>query len=302
MNFSYGVIAAVGILVAISIGFISMDPQGVIEPRAVSTEEGPVACTMQWEPMCGADGVTYGNSCMLDASDAKLDHEGECMAEIITVNSHIMPKTAIVGSVLLVEVEFRDDGKKIIDHVNYDIFATQDNDTILSDLESHRHPGMHSIHETEILSESPVEIKVILQGLGHGDEITEPRGIETMMTITPEVVVEVSVAASSTLMTLPENHTVDTAEGSGAPGCDETNECYLPYSLDVRIGDTVTWNNIDTAAHTVTSGNSSGGADGLFDSGLFMAGSTFDVTFDEIGTFDYFCMVHPWMTGQVIVN
>ena len=70
MNFSYGVIAAVGILVAISIGFISMDPQSVIEPRVVSTDESPVACTMQWEPMCGADGVTYGNSCMFDASDA----------------------------------------------------------------------------------------------------------------------------------------------------------------------------------------------------------------------------------------
>ena len=232
MNFTYGVIAAVGVLVAISIGFISMDPQGVIESRAVSTDDGPVACTMQWEPMCGADGVTYGNSCMLDASDAELDHKGECVDEVVTVNSHIMPKTATVGDVLLVEVEFRDDNKKIIDHVNYDIFATQDEDTILSDPESHRHPGMHSIHETMILSESPVEITVVLQGLGHGDEITEPKGIETMMTITPEVLVEVSVPASPIVMTLPENHTVDTAEGSGAPGCEETDECFLPYSQD----------------------------------------------------------------------
>ena len=140
MNFSYGVIAAVGVLVAISIGFISMDPQSVIEPRVVSTEESTVACTMQWEPMCGADGMTYGNSCMLDASDAELDYEGECVAEVMTINSHIMPKTATSGNVLLVEVEFRDDDKKIIDHVNYDIFAVQDEETILSDPGSHRHP------------------------------------------------------------------------------------------------------------------------------------------------------------------
>jgi plastocyanin len=161
---------------------------------------------------------------------------------------------------------------------------------------------MHSIHETAILSGSPIEITVVLQGLGHGDEITGPKEIETMMTITPEAMVEVSVPAPSTVMTLPENHIVDTAEGSGAPGCDETNECFLPYSLDVRVGDTVTWNNIDTAAHTVTSGSGADGADGLFDSSLFMSGTSFEVIFDETGTFDYFCMVHPWMTGMVVVN
>ncbi len=302
MNFSYGVIVAVGILAAISIGFISMDPQSVIEPRVVSTNENPVACTMQWEPMCGADGVTYGNSCMLAASDAELDHEGECVAEVIIVNSHIMPKTATAGNILLIEVEFRDDDKKIIDHVNYDIFATQDEDTILSDPSSHRHPGMHPIHETSVLSESPFEIIVVLQGLGHGDEITEPKGIETMMTITPEAMVEPVVSVSPMTVAMPENHSVDTAEGSGAPGCEETDECFLPYSLDIKVGDTVTWNNIDTAAHTVTSGSVADGVDGLFDSSLFMSGTSFEFTFDETGTFDYFCMVHPWMVGQVVVN
>jgi plastocyanin len=33
-----------------------------------------------------------------------------------------------------------------------------------------------------------------------------------------------------------------------------------------------------------------------------MSGGTFEFTFDESGTYDYFCMVHPWMTGKVIVN
>jgi plastocyanin len=33
-----------------------------------------------------------------------------------------------------------------------------------------------------------------------------------------------------------------------------------------------------------------------------MAGDVYEFTFNEAGTFDYFCMVHPWMTGKVIVN
>ena len=310
MNFSVGIIAIVGILVAISIGFIAMNPDDVIQPRMVSVEEKPTACTMEWSPMCGVDGETYGNLCMLKAAGVKLDHDGECSIDIplvkpepiqISVNSYIMPKTAIVGESLIIEVEFRDDEKNIVDHVNYDIFVTQDGTAILSEPDSHRHPGMHPIHETSVLGESEVEIKVIIQGIGHGDEITEPKGIETIITVSPEF----SLEPEPTMTALPMAtgiHTVNIAEGSGTPGCEETLECYLPYSITISVGDTVKWDNPDSAAHTVTSGNISDGHDGLFDSSLFMSGSTFEFTFDEPGKYDYFCMVHPWMTGEVIVN
>ena len=70
----------------------------------------------------------------------------------------------------------------------------------------------------------------------------------------------------------------------------------------IEKNDWVQWENGDTAAHTVTSGVASEGPDGIFDSSLFMAGTTFEHTFDEAGEFDYFCMVHPWMTGRVQVN
>ena len=67
-------------------------------------------------------------------------------------------------------------------------------------------------------------------------------------------------------------------------------------------GSSVSWINDDSAAHTVTSGTVDAGLTGIFDSGLFISGGTFEFTFDDAGTYDYFCMVHPWMTGQVIVN
>ena len=90
--------------------------------------------------------------------------------------------------------------------------------------------------------------------------------------------------------------------GSSVPGCEDTNECWLPAEISVGVGETVTWNNVDTAAHTVTSGSAADGPDGVFDSSLFMAGATFEHTFDAEGEYPYFCMVHPWMAGAVIVG
>ena len=97
---------------------------------------------------------------------------------------------------------------------------------------------------------------------------------------------------------------VSIAAGSSVPGCEANNECFVPYQVSIDPGGEVTWSNDDTAAHTVTSGTAADGPDGNFDSSLFMAGTTFSVKFDdyEPGTYPYFCMVHPWMTGEVIVE
>ncbi len=100
----------------------------------------------------------------------------------------------------------------------------------------------------------------------------------------------------------PFTGTISAPAGSSVPGCEERNQCFIPADVTISVGETVTWSNDDTAAHTVTSGIASEGPDGIFDSSLFMAGTTFEHTFDEAGEFDYFCMVHPWMTGKVLVN
>ena len=97
--------------------------------------------------------------------------------------------------------------------------------------------------------------------------------------------------------------TVENAPGSSVPGCEETAEgCFIPSIATVVIGGTVTWENGDTAAHTSTAGSATEGPSGVWDSSLIMAGSSFSHTFDAEGTFDYFCMVHPWMAGTVVVE
>ena len=72
--------------------------------------------------------------------------------------------------------------------------------------------------------------------------------------------------------------------------------------LTIVKSNTVTWENADTAAHTVTSGTAEEGPNGIFDSSLFPPGQSFSHTFNEIGTYDYFCLVHPWMTGTITVT
>ncbi|HSF27450.1 MAG TPA: plastocyanin/azurin family copper-binding protein [Nitrosopumilaceae archaeon] len=77
---------------------------------------------------------------------------------------------------------------------------------------------------------------------------------------------------------------------------------YDPQEITVSVGTIVVWSNDDTAAHTVTSGNPSSGSSGKFDSGIFSAEKTFEYKFDSTGTTEYYCQVHPWMTGKVTVQ
>ena len=45
-----------------------------------------------------------------------------------------------------------------------------------------------------------------------------------------------------------------------------------------------------------------GGPDGVFDSGMIMGGATYEYEFSETGEFVYYCLVHPWMVGTVVVE
>lgn len=132
------------------------------------------------------------------------------------------------------------------------------------------------------------------------EAVPEPEVMEEVMESEPEVMEEVMEPVDST--PVEYSGAISLPEGSGTPGCDETNECYIPFHVIVSAGEEITWSNDDSAAHTVTSGTPADGPDGKFDSSLFMAGGTYSVTLDESGEYPYFCMVHPWMIGNITVN
>ena len=96
--------------------------------------------------------------------------------------------------------------------------------------------------------------------------------------------------------------TVTNAPGSSTPGCEATDDCFVPSTVTIDVGSEVIWENTDNAAHTATSGTPTDGPDGVWDSSLMMVGGSYSKMFDEAGTYPYFCMVHPWMQGTVIVE
>jgi len=85
------------------------------------------------------------------------------------------------------------------------------------------------------------------------------------------------------------------------PGCDVEDICYIPSSIIVEKGKSITWVNEDSSFHSVTSGFY-GEPTGLFDSGYLDPYQSYTLSFDEFGTYDYFCTLHPWMKAQVIVE
>jgi plastocyanin len=266
MNLTYGVITVVGILVAISLALIVADPNETPESRAVVIPENKIA---------------------------QIEED----LNQLSVNPSLLPSITNVGDALILEVEFRDDDGNIVDHVNYDIFATQNSDSILSDPASHRHPGKYPIHESSALDDSLIQIQVVVQGLGHGNDIFGPKGIETAFTITPVV------SAQTTTETV-----IKTADDSGmSMDCQAALDCYTPSIVIVSVGDIVTMTNSDSAAamHSFTAGTVDGfspSPSGTFDTGIMSADDSFEWIPENSGEVPYYCMLHTWMQGTIIVE
>ncbi|MDC0451106.1 hypothetical protein OAL59_04140 [Nitrosopumilus sp.] len=266
MNFTYGLIAIVGLLVAASLVLISLDPQETPESNAIVIPETKIA---------------------------QIEED----LNQLSVNPSLLPSITNVGDALVLEVEFRDDDGNIVDHVNYDIFASQDSDSILSDPAAHRHPGKYPVHESTTLTDSSIDITVVVQGLGHGDDIFGPKGVETAFTLTPVVAAQTAT-----------NTEIRTADNSGmSMDCQEYLDCYTPSVVTVSVGDVVTMINSDSTAamHSFTAGTVDGftpSPSGTFDTGIMSADDTFEWVPESTGEVPYYCLLHTWMQGTIIVE
>jgi plastocyanin len=103
----------------------------------------------------------------------------------------------------------------------------------------------------------------------------------------------------ASLLAACSGESTDTTESSG--GVEQRIEiadlAFDPDTLTVAVGTTVTWVSADPdLPHTSTSD------DELWASGTLNEGDEFPFTFEEAGTFAYFCEVHPAMTGTIVVE
>jgi plastocyanin len=83
---------------------------------------------------------------------------------------------------------------------------------------------------------------------------------------------------------------------SAPPAVTIQNDSFIPATLTVAVGQSVTFTNADDDAHTVTA------ADGAFDSKGLDTSGTWHHTFAKPGVYKYFCELHPFMKGTIVVK
>ena len=135
------------------------------------------------------------------------------------------------------------------------------------------------------------------------DEIPEPRAI-----IIPENKIAQTITINEPEPE-PETETViKTADNSGTSmDCQTSLDCYTPSIVTVSVGDIVTMLNSDSAAamHSFTAGTVDGftpSPSGIFDTGIMSADDSFEWIPENAGEQPYYCMLHTWMQGTIIVE
>jgi plastocyanin len=140
---------------------------------------------------------------------------------------------------------------------------------------------------------SPLALSLALTACGDGDD-------SATGTVTADVTTDPTVP-----VTVPSSTT--SPADTTAPGGDSATNSVITiersrFSMDeirVPVGTTVVWENLDGYAHTVTSTED---APVAFDSSGLAEGERFELTFDQPGTYSYFCQIHPTMRAVVIVE
>ena len=120
-----------------------------------------------------------------------------------------------------------------------------------------------------------------------------------------------AIIALSGIVLLPITFAVDETTvmmnyNTDLPGCEKDNSCMTPSVLTVSVGTIVNFVNEDAVMHTITSGSPYDGPSGDFDSGLIgivtSDNNTFSKKFYDVGSYNYFCMIHPWASGMIVVE
>jgi plastocyanin len=132
----------------------------------------------------------------------------------------------------------------------------------------------------------------------------EQSGDETSTTSSSNIAPQTSSSGDNSQATSSEDSTASTSGSQNASIVGiKSDKSFDPNPINMKAGDSVTWTNNDNDIHTVTSGSDEGPSIGQeFDSGTLGEGQSFTHKFENPGTYEYFCSIHPSMVGKVIVK
>jgi plastocyanin len=127
----------------------------------------------------------------------------------------------------------------------------------------------------------------------HTTATTQATSVVTTTATTEATATSTGAATSTSEATSTESAPTESAGGDEVRT--EIARFAFETPIEISVGTSVTWTNTEEP-HTVTA------RDGSFDSDRIPQGESFTHTFDEAGTFEYFCQIHPAMEGTVIVE
>ena len=137
----------------------------------------------------------------------------------------------------------------------------------------------------------------------HKSNIITNKILKASLIITIVVVMMIGISIPNTFAETSEITIASVLNSGFAEGCELTEDgCYSPNTATVDVGGVVIFSNIDSVSHTFTAGNVTDGKTGEFDTSIIESGRTATWVADVVGEIDYFCTIHPWMTGLLTVQ
>lgn len=86
------------------------------------------------------------------------------------------------------------------------------------------------------------------------------------------------------------------------PACRSAKSCFLPSNIVIQQGQDVIWYNDDSSTHSIITQSQQFGSSAIISSGNIFPGESYSHRFDASEYVNYYCVLHPWMQGLIVVE
>jgi plastocyanin len=161
-------------------------------------------------------------------------------------------------------------------------------------------PGIHRVAVTVVVGRvaRQATISILVRFRPATPAVPTKPAVATKPAAQTKPAVPTKPAVQTTRARRLAHHTVPTrprAHAAADPGVTIADFHFTASSVTIHVGDTITWTNDGPSSHTATANNAS------FNTGVLKKGASASHTFTQPGTYTYFCQIHPFMHGTVVV-